>query len=60
MKKQHRHEFAEVAIADENEIARDSYTAQAAHGTHAECSDNEAGGEIADGIDSRHFFCDAS
>src|SRR5215475_13252242 len=48
MKKQHRHETADVTVGDEGEIARDGDIAQAAHRAHPERSENEGGGEIAD------------
>ncbi|MET1084116.1 MAG: hypothetical protein ABWY12_13875 [Burkholderiales bacterium] len=48
MKKQYRHEIADVAVGDEGEIACDCDSAQAPHRARPERGENETRGKIAD------------
>jgi hypothetical protein len=56
MKEEHWHEIFAVAIGNERQIARYCHIAQAPHRAHAECGENEAGGQIADCVGASHAY----
>src|SRR6266576_258039 len=53
MKKQHGREVSEIGICDEGQIAGERHPTQRGHGTHAECSKHERGGDKTDSVEDR-------